>query len=197
MASEQTDLNPKTQGVGENTRDSLGLTTNARAGQKESRMNNDTTTLNKDEYGNMIPKGLTLADIEEAGSLDIDEYGGLVIAGPNGDIDYMHIDQVEVFTGDDNGKETDCYSFQVKHKVEPELVIHRRVIPKVIKATSRLRSEPGVRITLRPERPEDALITIEVVHHKGRVYVRTVGLSMDRMIGEVMSTEPASNLLSP
>lgn len=81
----------------------------------------------------------------------------------------FHIQAVEVFTGDDEGCETDCVRAVTKfedYNSPGILELSRR--EDVASSLYRLRYEPGVRIFLKSESGESFCLSVS--HHKGGVY---------------------------
>lgn len=79
---------------------------------------------------------------------------------------YLHIDCVEVFTGDDEYNETDCVEILPNND---QLLIKQILTRKNKQSEYRLRGEPGVRLFLSGEGGSSFVLTI--AHHKGNIHV--------------------------
>lgn len=79
----------------------------------------------------------------------------------------FHIESVEMFTGNDEGEETDNYSAISKNC---ELKIARRIVPAAVKIPFRVRGEPGVRVNFVQE-CGTRQFTMTICHHKGSIFL--------------------------
>lgn len=83
---------------------------------------------------------------------------------------HLHIESVEVFTGDDDYKETDRLIIDVKKDENgPQLEVARKVYMRPQSSGKRLRFEPGVRINISSEHGEEYALIFS--HHKGSILV--------------------------
>jgi hypothetical protein len=85
---------------------------------------------------------------------------------------YLHIQKVEVFTGDDDYNETDCVEVS-SHK--EQLLIKQLLTRKSKPSSHRLRGEPSVRLFLDSEDGKKYILT--VAHHKGSIHVSAKEIS--------------------
>ena len=95
--------------------------------------------------------------------------------------EYFHVEKVEVFTVDDNGKFIDSKVIDSPpYHTGPGL---RVVDGAPTKSKYRLRGEPAVRIQLDAECTSQKVI-IEISHHKGLIFldVRTIPETLVNMI---------------
>jgi hypothetical protein len=85
-------------------------------------------------------------------------------------IENFHIKHVEVFTcGDDYGPETSGFIVKQYTIDEKTLVVASK---KPGRVPGRLRGEPAVRILLTPEYGDLELISLEIYHHKGSIFLK-------------------------
>lgn len=85
-----------------------------------------------------------------------------------------HIQHCEIFIGDDNAFETDCIRAKASSSNPQKLDMHREIIDQPKQAPGRLRNEPGVRVLIQEETDIESKFYIEIFHHKGVVYLRTI-----------------------
>jgi hypothetical protein len=89
--------------------------------------------------------------------------------------DNFHIEEVKVFTGDDQYTETDAYVLR-NNKRRPEQLDVMNMIPRSDARTEfRLRHEPAVCLTLSVENDPDKKVYLTVAHHKGCVRLSLMG----------------------
>lgn len=95
--------------------------------------------------------------------MHVSSHGQLCVNGePN-----FHINEIEVFTGDDDYNETDCVQLKsISEKLQVTLA--SPLTNK--KSPYRLRNEPGVRIKFTSE-DDQKLRTLLICHHKGGIYI--------------------------
>jgi hypothetical protein len=79
-----------------------------------------------------------------------------------------HIQSVEVFTGDDGYKETDCYRLSANGGA---LAIESRKPVTSKESSYRIRNEPCVRLNVATENGTN--LVLSVTHHKGTLYLDT------------------------
>ena len=79
----------------------------------------------------------------------------------------LHIKSIDIFTGDDEYKETECVSVTSKGS---SLLMSRRIEPKETESQFRLRNEPGVRLFIEGEYGGQYVISVN--HHKGAIYFK-------------------------
>ena len=108
-------------------------------------------------------------------TLDIKEnhsYRNIEIGEDN---QHFHIEKIEVFTGDDESKETELIEITTNASyLNPKLIAVRKPKHKKL-ASGRLRGEPGVRIYLLSEDTHNTYC-LEFYHHKGSVGFNSVSL---------------------
>ena len=93
------------------------------------------------------------------------------------DFNNFHIQQIEVFTGNDDNQETDCIEVYAKGD---RLVAKQLITNSITKSLERIRYEPGVRIHLQCETSNPGItesIVLTICHHKGNVVARVNGFS--------------------
>lgn len=83
----------------------------------------------------------------------------------NGD-NYLHIDAVEIFTGNDDHQETDCVEI---HAGGENLIVKQLLTKAIRKSKYRLREEPGIRIFITSEAGENFIVSLSP--HKGNIRV--------------------------
>lgn len=93
-------------------------------------------------------------NIEQREALEINEFSR------------FHIGKLEVFTGDDDQQESECYIVESKKE---SLVLSKRIEPLRVGSGYRIRNEPGVRIFLKSE--DGPSFIIQLCHHKGNVFL--------------------------
>jgi hypothetical protein len=80
--------------------------------------------------------------------------------------EHLHVERVEIFTGDDEYNETDS----VEITSHNDLLLIKQVLTRRNKPSSyRLRGEPGIRMFLNGESGEQFVLTL--AHHKGSIHV--------------------------
>lgn len=87
------------------------------------------------------------------------------------ELDHLHIKKVEVFTGPDNGEETELISITtIDNYFDPKL---KALVKKNHhkKANGRLRGEPCVRLYIDNEENHSTYV-LEIFHHKGTVIIK-------------------------
>lgn len=81
---------------------------------------------------------------------------------------YLHINRVEIFTGDDDYNETDIIEVHTSNNK----LVAKKLLTETIRSTKyRVRGEPGIRLFIDSENGEGFLLTI--CHHKGNIHVAT------------------------
>jgi hypothetical protein len=88
---------------------------------------------------------------------------------------HLHVERVEVFTGDDEYNETDS----VEITSHNELLLIKQLLTRRNKPSShRLRGEPGIRMFLSSESGDGFVLTL--AHHKGSIHVSAKKLFSQR-----------------
>ena len=79
---------------------------------------------------------------------------------------YLHINKVEVFTGDDDYNETDLIEVET---INEKLIAKKTLTESVRPSKYRLRGEPGIRLLVASESGPRYRVTI--AHHKGNIII--------------------------
>lgn len=82
--------------------------------------------------------------------------------------DHLHLEKVELFTGDDDYNETDLLEAHV-HRPTTKLVIKKTLSDVLKPSPYRLRGEPGIRAHIKSEDGRTYVLTL--AHHKGNILV--------------------------
>jgi len=95
--------------------------------------------------------------------VDLENEYSHIVLGPR---EHLHIEKVEVYTGDDEYMETDSFAIESDKDNKGKLIIRNSFQGKT-EASARIRFEPGVRLFLSAE--DGGHFVLDIRHHNGSI----------------------------